>query len=386
MVTGWKLIDGNWYYLEQSGAMATGWKLISNNWYYLEQNGAMVTGWKLIDSNWYYLEENGSMATGWRLINNNWYYMYGSGIMATNTIIDGWKIDANGVAKKNSEVQNHAPTVTADSVTINQGEHFDYSMLNAKTTDKDGDKVTITYDGVVKPSEPGKYDITVIATDEHGAKGTVKVTVTVEKKAQQGITDPNSSEFQTMVANEMYALVNAHRRASGVQDAVILDRLGAMAHYKSQHMADNNYFDHTYNGQFVWQMTDQFGEASGENIALNNMNDLIEDGVLDAQDAKTLANRLFNQWKKSPGHNNAMLDEWSKSIGFGFYVKVDSHGNYSVYATQNFYGLTKSIQEPEELGKEEVKDEQVPVEAPQEEQQTPQVKMEDTVTEPTVEM
>ena len=100
MAKGWKLIDEKWYYLEESGEMAKGWKLIDGKWYYLEQSGEMAKGWKLIDEKWYYLEESGEMAKGWKLIDGKWYYLEQSGEMAVNTIIDGWKIDLNGVASK----------------------------------------------------------------------------------------------------------------------------------------------------------------------------------------------------------------------------------------------------------------------------------------------
>lgn len=61
-VTGWKLIDGKWYYFESTGVMQTGWKLISGKWYYFHTDGAMRTGWKQIDDKWYYLYEDGHMA------------------------------------------------------------------------------------------------------------------------------------------------------------------------------------------------------------------------------------------------------------------------------------------------------------------------------------
>ena len=40
------------------------------------------------------------MSIGWEFIDGVWYYMYSSGAMATNTVIDGWKIDGSGVATK----------------------------------------------------------------------------------------------------------------------------------------------------------------------------------------------------------------------------------------------------------------------------------------------
>ena len=261
------------------------------------------------------------------------------------------------------------PTISANSITITEGDNFNYSMLGASATDCEGTAISVNFSGDVKNNQAGTYDVTITAQDKWGLTATKVVTVTVEKKAPQGITDPNSAEFQAMVVNEMYALVNGHRQANGVDSAVVLGRLQSMAQYKSKHMADNNYFDHTFNGQFIWELNPSFGEASAENIAMNHMGDLMADGVVDAQDAKTLANRLFSQWKASAGHNNNMLDKWNKSIGFGFHVVKDSYGNYTVYATQIFYGLTKSIEEPAQLGKEEVKEEEVQVDAPQVEEE-----------------
>ena len=40
------------------------------------------------------------MVTGWKMINGTWYYFYQSGKMATNTIIDGGQVTASGAAYK----------------------------------------------------------------------------------------------------------------------------------------------------------------------------------------------------------------------------------------------------------------------------------------------
>ena len=53
----------------------------------------MATGWITYNGNWYYLDNSGAMKTGWiRDTNGNWYYLYSSGVMAANTTIDGYKI------------------------------------------------------------------------------------------------------------------------------------------------------------------------------------------------------------------------------------------------------------------------------------------------------
>lgn len=69
--TGWKCIDGDWYYYYSDGKMATGWLKDGNSWYYLDpSSGVMQTGCKQIDGDWYYLNEKGVMQTGTVTIND----------------------------------------------------------------------------------------------------------------------------------------------------------------------------------------------------------------------------------------------------------------------------------------------------------------------------
>ena len=57
----------------------------------------MQTGWRQIDGEWYYLKGSGAMATGWLEWKDEWYYLYPSGRMAVSTTIDGYTVDADGV-------------------------------------------------------------------------------------------------------------------------------------------------------------------------------------------------------------------------------------------------------------------------------------------------
>jgi hypothetical protein len=57
MQTGWKQIDGVWYYFNGSGAMQTGWIQENGKWYYLESNGvwnpnAVYTGLSRYEGYW----------------------------------------------------------------------------------------------------------------------------------------------------------------------------------------------------------------------------------------------------------------------------------------------------------------------------------------------
>ena len=120
MHTGWANDGGNeWYYLDAKaqtfeqgrGKMSLGWFTDGgNDWYYCNANqsyqfyGKIETGWQLIDGNWYYFNQSedynlanyGKMLRYWQFINGVWYYFYDSGVMASNTYIDGYYIDSNG--------------------------------------------------------------------------------------------------------------------------------------------------------------------------------------------------------------------------------------------------------------------------------------------------
>ena len=103
-VTGWKEIDGDWYYFNGNGEKQTGWQKISNKWYYFDEEGCMLTGWQKINgkryyfkpapsgamqtgwiketfsydgktiTEWYYCDSSGAQVFGWKKISNKWYY------------------------------------------------------------------------------------------------------------------------------------------------------------------------------------------------------------------------------------------------------------------------------------------------------------------------
>lgn len=97
MKTGWLKDNGNWYYLDSDGTMSTGWVKDDGIWYYLNADGSMKTGWVKDNGTWYYLNADGSMKTGWVKYKDLWYYLNESGAMVTDTVIEGYKINHEGV-------------------------------------------------------------------------------------------------------------------------------------------------------------------------------------------------------------------------------------------------------------------------------------------------
>ena len=96
--SSWINISGKWYYFDLNGIMVTGWQRISNKWYYFLEDGSKVTGWLMDENHWYYLGEDGMMKSSqWVNIDGSWYYFNEKGIMEKDTIIDGFKINSNGI-------------------------------------------------------------------------------------------------------------------------------------------------------------------------------------------------------------------------------------------------------------------------------------------------
>jgi len=129
MITGWKQINGKWYYFGLSGpdqGMVTGWLTFTNYTpdcrddyyrytYYFGSDGAMVTGWKQIEGEWFFFDQSGVMGTGWYNLESNWYYFSpgdlnireGTMVKAWNKIDDKWYFfDDSGVMVKGSRIIN----------------------------------------------------------------------------------------------------------------------------------------------------------------------------------------------------------------------------------------------------------------------------------------
>ncbi len=74
------------------------WAKTQDDQWMLIENGAPAFGWKVVAGNWYYMNELGIMKTGWLNYNNHWYYLYSNGIMARNTWVGNYYINNDGIA------------------------------------------------------------------------------------------------------------------------------------------------------------------------------------------------------------------------------------------------------------------------------------------------
>ena len=94
--TGWKSIDGCWYYFEDDGFMVTNcWKRDSVGWCYLGSSGAMLRNtWCRDSSGWCWLNGSGywESSSKWVLSEGEWYYIGSNGYLTTNA----WAKDSVG--------------------------------------------------------------------------------------------------------------------------------------------------------------------------------------------------------------------------------------------------------------------------------------------------
>lgn len=224
------------------------------------------------------------------------------------------------------------PTVTVQDVfEVQLYSSFNiYTDIPVTAVDVFGNAVTnIEFSGNVNTNEAGDYPVTITVTDKLYQK-TVK-TVTVRVIRPEGLMSPFSAEFSNIVSQEMDRLVNEYRVANN-RDAVAVQSFAIeCASLKAQHMVDNNYFDHTYNGQFIWDIYPEYREMGvcGENILKMN---IFANKEYTAEEAKSFANDMFTLWKESPAHRAMMLSDWNTGYGFSFRVTNDG----TVYAVQEW--------------------------------------------------
>lgn len=72
--------------------------------------------WKSDSTGWWYTEGN-SWATGWRQIDGSWYYFYPDGYMAHDTTIDGCYLNSSGAWVSNQTTNTNTGTNINGTVT-----------------------------------------------------------------------------------------------------------------------------------------------------------------------------------------------------------------------------------------------------------------------------
>ena len=280
IVRDWKNISGVWYYFNSIGKMNTGWISDNGTWYYNNNSGEMQKGWIKNNNNWYYLNNSGAMQTNWVNVNGIWYYFDSTGAMRTSWIKDNDKwyyTDSEGKMKTGTV------NVNGNTYYFNTSGELQTYNLSDQTTSNNNEDTTVDISGLAKL--PKNYSISVQATTE----------------------------------TKILELMNQKRIETGLIPLTMDSTLLQVARYKSDHMIQYNYFDHTTPDGSKWtSWLKTIGykyTSTGENIAYNNY-DAVE---------------LFNQWWNSPGHRANMMNPSYNKVGIGVL-----NGNGKYMGTQEF--------------------------------------------------
>ena len=153
-----------------------------------------------------------------------------------------------------------------------------------------------------------------------------------ENKPSEQTYDINSAEFQKIVRDEFYRLLDNYRAGNSNMDIKHHWACEESAFIKSKDMIDKDYYHHA-------------GGLSYPHIISKSecIHWIYVRGDLTENKGLEIANKLFNDWKNSPDHRSIMLSPVHSSIpfngdfaidGFAFYAKWNSSANrYDLKAT-----------------------------------------------------
>ena len=93
MVTGWKWLNGTYYFFDPDGTMVAGdWRESGGDRFYMDEDGQMAVGLTTIGEDTYFFNDKhngscGAMVTGWKWFEGAYYFFESDGTMAAET----WK-------------------------------------------------------------------------------------------------------------------------------------------------------------------------------------------------------------------------------------------------------------------------------------------------------
>ena len=136
--------------------------------------------------------------------------------------------------------------------------------------------------------------------------------------------------------------MNAYRANAGLPELVVSDTVTTDARSWSQYMSETDTFNHDPDYRYFGAGKLDGGDTTyaGENIAYNHRENFGDEwgAYGTTKNPMQAANALFDQWKKSPGHDKNMLAQ-NNVVGVGVYIA--QHGEFTrIYGTQKFYAIT----------------------------------------------
>lgn len=131
------------------------------------------------------------------------------------------------------------------------------------------------------------------------------------------------------ISSEIHRLTNAMRAEKNLPPLAKMPELDSLARRHSQNMASQHFFDHvdpaglSPGGRMQKYLPGLLTTLSAENIAMRTVG---------GDNEASLAFKLIEQWRHSPGHYANIMTPGLEQLGAGIAVSA----SHEIYATQNF--------------------------------------------------
>ncbi len=132
--------------------------------------------------------------------------------------------------------------------------------------------------------------------------------------------------FSSALENEVLSLVNAERKSLNLSALTEDEVLKETARARCKEMLEYNHFEHTRPDGREWaSIMDEYGYRYS----------VISENLQKGRSATLDAQRIFDSWKESKAHYEALIASDITNTGIGVYVRKSDMG-YEWYATEHF--------------------------------------------------
>lgn len=162
--TGWKNIDGAWYYFNDNGTMYIGWLKDNNKWYKLSESGSMVTGWIQDNGKWYYANPSGDLETGRLTIDGKTYNFLSDGTMVEDEQSADFS-DNNVLANSTSIPAKDEKNNEESDTKSNDKSNKDSVQISDESSKSDKSDESANWDFTIRTEQPDLEDIHYYSND-----------------------------------------------------------------------------------------------------------------------------------------------------------------------------------------------------------------------------
>jgi len=170
------------------------------------------------DSKGWWNAEGSSWSTGWKQLDGKWFYFGQDGYMAHDTTIDGYKIDNNGVWIQNNTVNNTTETSTNVSNTANSNNSSNTNLTsNVDNSTSSNASVTLNNTGVINANTTNNVAVDNTSKEEKDYYKTLKKIQEANQQNAQNAQDNLKAYYQKQLKQAKDDLSDAQKGLDNVK-------------------------------------------------------------------------------------------------------------------------------------------------------------------------